>query len=188
MTLRPVKGETPSKMSRRRVLPFNGNITPHLLGFVTYFSFETYQFIKSENLAAMQIKRGHKKRRRRSGAAVVEAAITLPIIFLVILSTVDICNRVFLRQSLAVIAYEAARVATIPGATLEDVEMQVETIAAGRAISDVSVAVDPSNFQDAPEGTFVTVSVTATGNQILRTGLFSSSQSSNSVSMMKVHE
>lgn len=47
----------------------------------------------------------------RQGAAVVELAIVLPIVFMLLFGTIEICQRLYLKQSVTIAAYEAARVA-----------------------------------------------------------------------------
>lgn len=126
-------------------------------------------------------------RRCRRGLAVVEAAITLPLIFLVILSTVETCNRIFLQQKLEVIAYEGSRVAIIPDSKHLDVTQQVEELAAARGIDVSDVTVEPADFENASEGTFITVEVSAENNFVLA-NLFFSKTSTAAVSMMKETE
>ena len=46
----------------------------------------------------------------------------LPIIVLLVIGTIEACSMVFLKQSLAIAAYEGARTAIIPGATKAQVE------------------------------------------------------------------
>ena len=82
----------------------------------------------------------------RSGLAVMEAALILPILFLLILGTTDICNRIFLKQSLSIVAYEGARIAIIPDSTTDDIVLQVEEVAAERGISDPTVTIQPADL------------------------------------------
>jgi len=115
----------------------------------------------------------------------VEAALVLPFIVLVILATTEACNRIFLKQSLAIMAYEGARVALIPDSTFEDIEMQVEDIGEIRGLDNTTVEVFPSDFNSKPSGTIIEIKVTAVGNQASMLNLFPSSSSSRSVFMMK---
>lgn len=126
----------------------------------------------------------HKLRKRR-GAAVVEAAITLPVIFIIILGTVEVCNGIFMRQSLKLMAFEGARITIVPEASFEDVEQQVEEIATVRNVKIKSVEVKPANFQDEPPGNFIEVVVTAAPDQPGKSNLFLSSELSQSVFIMK---
>lgn len=124
-------------------------------------------------------------RRNRRGAAVVEAAITLPVIFIIILGTVEVCNGIFMRQSLKLMAFEGARITIVPEASFEDVEQQVEEIATARGVKIKSVGVKPFDFQAQPPGTFIEVVVTAAAEQPGKSNLFLSSELSQSVFIMK---
>lgn len=126
-------------------------------------------------------------RRSRRGLAVVEAAITIPLIFVVILSTVEICNRIFLQQKLEIIAYEGSRVAIIPDSKFADVQQQVDELAENRGIKNLNLSIEPADFESAPEGTFISITVTAE-NKLVLSELFLSPTSTATVSMMKETE
>jgi Flp pilus assembly protein TadG len=51
----------------------------------------------------------------RTGAAALEAAISVPLIVTIIFGAIELSNAIFLRQSLNMAAYEAAKVVTRPG-------------------------------------------------------------------------
>lgn len=124
----------------------------------------------------------------RQAAAVVEAAIALPILLIVILGTVEVCNTIFMRQSMLLMAFEGARVAAIPDATLTDVEQQVQLIATQRDVVIKSVEVSPADFASQPAGTFLEVTVTSDAAQPGRTRLFSTTEKAVSVFIMKEHD
>ncbi len=126
--------------------------------------------------------------KRQRGAAVVEAAIALPVILVIILGTVEVCNNIFLKQSLSLMAFEGARVAIIPDATFEDIEQQVEEFAATRNIVIDSVVVDPEDFSSQPAGAVIEVQVTSSASQPGRTSLFTNGQRTVSVFIMKEQE
>ena len=50
----------------------------------------------------------------RSGVAAVEFAVCLPVLVVLILGSIECCSMIFLRQSLAIVAYEGLRVAVKP--------------------------------------------------------------------------
>ena len=112
----------------------------------------------------------------------------LPLIFLVILGTVEICNSIFMKQSLSLMAFEGARVAIIPSASLTDVEQQIQEMAAARNIALASISVSPSDFQLQPSGAVIEVEVVSAAEQPGRTGLFTSGEASVSVFIMKEQE
>ncbi len=121
----------------------------------------------------------------RRGVAVTEFVICLPVLLLVLLGTIEICNLIFFRQSLETAAHEGARVAIIPGANTYDVEKQVEEIALIRNIRNVTVKIEPPKFDIAPLGTFITITVTAPRNSSFTGSVLSLEPDSASVSMMK---
>ena len=121
---------------------------------------------------------------RRSGAVVTELAIVSPILVFLVLVTVSICNLIFLKQSLTVAAFEAARVAIIPGATTQDIELQAQQICQIRRVSGATVTISPVDFQNQPYGEFISVTVSAPSNQTNVDLGFLSGTSSASVSLM----
>lgn len=125
------------------------------------------------------------RRSSRRGSVVAELAMVSPVLLLITLSTVGICNQLFLKQSLTVAAYEAARVAIIPEATSDDVRMQATEICHLRNVNGGTVSISPEDFQGAAQGTFLVVTVSAPSRQgNLDLNLFSGT-TSVSVSMMK---
>jgi Flp pilus assembly protein TadG len=59
-------------------------------------------------------------KRSRSGATTVEFALTVPIILLLFLGSIEITRMNFLRHTAANAAYEAARASIVPGSTIND--------------------------------------------------------------------
>ncbi len=84
-------------------------------------------------------------------------------------------------------AYEGARVSTIPGATEADVIQQIEGMAADRSVRNLQIDVSPSGFENASFGTFISVEVRADTTQGL-TSIFLTNQCVATVSMMKESE
>lgn len=56
--------------------------------------------------------RRRTRRKNREGAAIVELACVLPVMLILIFGSIEVCQRVYLRQSVVISAYEACRVAT----------------------------------------------------------------------------
>src|SRR5262245_57067388 len=97
--------------------------------------------------------------RRRRGVAATEFAVCLPIIVLLVIGTIEACSMIFLKQSLAVAAYEGARTAIIPGATKADVETACNQILADRDVAGATVTIKPTNIEALNPGDFVDVTV-----------------------------
>jgi Flp pilus assembly protein TadG len=124
-----------------------------------------------------------ERKNDRSGAAVVELAIALPILFFIVLATVEVCNGIFLKQSLSVMAYEGARVAVTPDAIKSDIEQQVAAFADARRVTINRVTVTPDNYAEQPIGSYIEVQVQ--GESSSAGGIFSDGRSTATVSMMK---
>ncbi len=87
--------------------------------------------------------RRHQHGQTRSALAVVELAILLPILLTITFGTLEICNRLFLRQSASVAAYEGARLAARRTVTTAQVEARCLALLAGRNITGGQVIVTP---------------------------------------------
>ena len=126
-------------------------------------------------------------RNARRGSVILECAFTIPIMFFMIFATVEICNAIFTKQSLSVAAYEAARVAIVPGATTENVEVQAEIVLAATSVNDPIIEINPPNFADAPELSYITVTVKAPhgSNSIFHRLFAEDDEMSVTVQMMK---
>ena len=123
--------------------------------------------------------------RRSRGTATVEAALLLPFLVFIFFGTVEICNQIYFAQSVSIAAYEGARVALIPEATLADVKQQVEEVAAARQLPTPCVTVSPSNFDSQPAGTFITITIDCPAKSALGVNLFGDSLGKSSVTVMK---
>lgn len=130
--------------------------------------------------------RGLMQQNKR-GAAVVEFAIVLPVFVLILFGSIEACSMIFLQQSLEMAAYEGARVAIVPTTTSSDVEGAANQILTPRHIQNSSISVTPSDFQSAPYGTFVRVSVSVpcSNNSVILSSLYSSRTLTGNVEMMK---
>lgn len=106
-----------------------------------------------------------EKLRNRNGVAAVEAAILLPLMFVIVFGAIEVANGIFLRQSLTVAAYEGARSATRPGGTSQLAEQRVREVLEARGVSDETVTITPNVTSLTPRGTMVTITVTAPGTQ-----------------------
>lgn len=130
--------------------------------------------------------KGHLRRNKR-GAAVVEFAIVLPVFLLILMGSIETCSMIFLQQSLEMAAYEGARVAIVPTTTTLNVESAANQILTPRHTQKSSISITPSDFQSAPYGTFirVSVSVPCDSNSIIASRFYSSRTLTVNVEMMK---
>jgi TadE-like protein len=100
-----------------------------------------------------------RKCKSRDGAAIVEVALTLPLLILISLATLDTCKVMFVRQSAKIAAYECARVAIIPGATMELLESQCRAFLDPRGIKQYGLALSARSIANLRKGELLTVSV-----------------------------
>ncbi len=102
--------------------------------------------------------------RHRSGAAVVELAVVLPVFVLILMGTIETCKMTFLQQSLEIAAYEAARVAIVSATDQADIDAAANALLIARRVNGAVISVIPSDFQNAPYGSFIRVNVSAACN------------------------
>ena len=99
----------------------------------------------------------------RSGAAVVEFAVCLPVLLLIVFGSIEGASMMFLKQTLVQASYEGAKVAIRTG-DQEAAEKAIKAVAAGRRVKNVRISTSPSNLSDAEPGQLITITVTAPGN------------------------
>ena len=81
----------------------------------------------------------------RAGAAVVELAVLIPVLFTVAFGTLEVCNRMYLRQTASVAAYEGARLAARRTITQAQVEARCMDLLTGRRVVGGTVTITPGN-------------------------------------------
>lgn len=100
-------------------------------------------------------------RRRRRGTAAVELAVSLPVLVILALGTVETCGMLFLGQSLKIASYEGARVGVVPKAEAGNVVFQCESILDSRSIDSYQIQLTPGDPASLDEGQDFVVTVTA---------------------------
>jgi Flp pilus assembly protein TadG len=123
----------------------------------------------SEPSAAM-VRRRPPRARNRSGAAVVELALCLPVLLTTALGMIETCNVVFVQARLQSAAFEAARLATRPttaqavAASSSQVQAYAQTLLTELGVNGATVSLTPGSWGSGgldPGVTQVTVSITA---------------------------
>ncbi len=99
--------------------------------------------------------------RRRRGSAMVEMGICLPVVLLIVFSAIELADGVFLKQSLAVGAYEAARVVTRPGGIHSAGIQRGQEILTARGVTQFQVTISPNVQANTERGTPISVTAEA---------------------------
>lgn len=128
-----------------------------------------------------------RKPHPRSGAALTEFAVVLPVLVLMFFATIEACGMINLEQSLKVAAYEATRIALVPGTNAGNVTAAAQQVLDDRDITGGNVSISPSNFTTAAAGTYISVTVTApaNGNSLVGAWFYGGKTLTSTVTMMK---
>lgn len=110
----------------------------------------------------------------------------MPILVLLTLAVLECCDAIFIKQGLAVSAFEGARVAILPGAKPENVEAQIRKVLQERNIQGGKFTISPASFADLPPRSHVTVEVEAPAaqNSMIGAGFLSNTILRGSTTMM----
>lgn len=105
-----------------------------------------------------RVQRG-RRHANRQGAVLVEFALVLPIMLFLFSASLEIVRVLMLQQTTDTAAYEAARVAMIPGATSLEAVAEANELLRIADLSETTVTIHPRIISE--ETAFVTVEVTA---------------------------
>jgi Flp pilus assembly protein TadG len=97
----------------------------------------------------------------RRGVAATELALTLPLLVMLLMASLEACSMVFLNHSLSIASYEAVRVAINFDATNTDVQQRCDTLIDARNVSGSQLSISPSNVATVPRGTPIALTVSA---------------------------
>ncbi len=95
----------------------------------------------------------------RSGIAVVEFAVSIPILVIVVFGSIEACNAIYLKQAATAAAYEAVRVSTGTGGTKVAGQIRAQEIISARTISGATVQFTPDLESTWRRGTRVSCQV-----------------------------
>jgi Flp pilus assembly protein TadG len=104
--------------------------------------------------------RNHSKPRRseRRGAVTVEFAICASVFFMVIFTLLEFSRFMFVKHSVQMVAYEAARIGVVPGATASHVSSRAQVLLTASGIRHATVNISPPVINSMTEEVSVTVS------------------------------
>lgn len=123
----------------------------------------------------------------KSGAACVELAVCLPILILLSVNVIELCSMIFIKQSLAIAAYETAHQALQRKATAASSIAVGMAILNQRHVNNASITISPSDINNVPEGEYFTVvvSTNASDNRLFAVGTYGALKLEVSVTAMK---
>jgi Flp pilus assembly protein TadG len=130
------------------------------------------------------------KPNHRNGAAIVELAIVLPLLLLLLMGTIEACSAMHLQQSIDIASYEAVRTSLLPKSSTTLVKTTAEKFLANRNTKGATVSISPVDFETAPIGTTITVTISAPSDQNLPVSpfFFKDRTIVGSCSMMKEYQ
>ncbi|TWT86058.1 TadE/TadG family type IV pilus assembly protein [Neorhodopirellula pilleata] len=100
----------------------------------------------------------------RRGIAAVELAICAPVLILLSVALIELGSLIFVKQSLAIAAYEGAHHGVQPAATATEAIAAAQEILDQRRIQGAQISVIPGDLPRIPAGDLFTVRVTAPSN------------------------
>ncbi len=102
----------------------------------------------------------------RPGAAVVELAFVLPVLIALVFGSIELCQRIYTRQSVVIAAYESCRVATRRTSDTDTVRTACETLLEQQGITGATIQIrdlthGQNNLNDITTGDEIRVRITA---------------------------
>lgn len=121
------------------------------------------------------------------GVAAVELAVCLPLLVMLIMSSIHASSMIYLNQSLTVSAYEGVRSAIQVDGTDASSAAAAQAILTSRGIQNPIVTITPSNVNQLARGTTiaVTVSAPADGNSAIPPGFYQGQTLSATCTMVR---
>lgn len=103
---------------------------------------------------------------QRLGTAAMETAVALPLLVMVVFGSIEMANAVFLRQSVNMAAYEAAKVITRPGSNETLARTRCAEILSVRKVTTHTLTFNPTVTTSTARGTQVTVTLVAPASNL----------------------
>ncbi len=112
---------------------------------------------------------------KRTAAALVELAICLPLMAFLVGATVEACDLIFLRNSLATASYSGTLEVSRAGCTQASITNQISQVLNAAQIKNFSITVTKSgggSFSNTVKGDLISIQVSADSASNLRIGRF----------------
>jgi Flp pilus assembly protein TadG len=121
------------------------------------------------------------------GAAAAEMAICLPLMVMLVLGSIETCSMIYLRHSLTIASYEAARVAIDFDATNTEVLARCQEILDAREVADADIDIEPDDVTMVERGQpiAITVSAPSDSNNIIPAWFYGGKTLSHRMTMVK---
>ncbi len=116
-----------------------------------------------------------KRYPKRAAAALVELAICLPLLAFLVGASIEACDLIFLRNTLATASYSGTLEVSRSGCTETTIRNQITQVLNAANIKDFTIAVTKSNgasFATAVKGDLIRVQIEAVSASNLRIGRF----------------
>lgn len=107
------------------------------------------------------------RKNQRAGATAVEFSLTLPILLLFLFATFELGRGNMILNTTEAAAYEAARIAIVPGATVAEAEAGAQAILATAGVDASSITIQPDDLSVGSETVEVTIDVSYAENSLL---------------------
>jgi len=107
---------------------------------------------------------------------------------MLVFGSIEICQRIFLRQSAVIVAYEGARLAARGSSTNAEVVARCQQLLLSRRVRNATIATQPSNFLASPTGTELRITITVPWADNSPTKVVVADQGSMTVSSFMLRE
>jgi hypothetical protein len=82
-----------------------------------------------------------------------------------VFGAIELANGIYLQQTLSIAAYEGARAASRPGATVPETEARIAEVLLARDVDQYAVDISPAITATTPRNTEISVSITAPASE-----------------------
>lgn len=106
-------------------------------------------------------------RHRRAGATVVEFAIVAPIFFILLLGAFEFSRLNMIRNTASNAAYEAARLAMVPGATADEATAEAGRILSVLGTKNATITINPATLTELTDEISVDISIPFADNAFM---------------------
>lgn len=97
----------------------------------------------------------------RSGAALVETALVLPVLLTLVIGSMEVTDAIFLKHSLKSATYEAARKISISGSTQAQATTVATSVLTAYGVKNYTVTFSPTVTGTTTQGTIITITASA---------------------------